>query len=293
MSCHRKYFFEFVLGWKLEGSNVHLEFGIAVHHAMEHLLLNGYSSKSMMEAYDLFEKHYRKHFTIEADIGNAPKTPGNFLTALPEYILKYKEDKFEVLHTEVSGKILIGPERYLHFRQDSIIRNELGICSFEHETGSNFNSKWANQWRQKIQVGAYAHVCYCLYGNVEEIFGVIINGMFIKNPPTRKNSPVTHFERVPIRKTSIHMEDWYHTVNYWYDRIQESFDLLDATSIDDPVMIAFPKNSESCDKYFGCPYLEYCNAWSNPLQRCEKIPSEFTQFYWNPTEVESKEVIEV
>ena len=59
------------------------------------------------------------------------------------------------------------------------------------------------------------------------------------------------------------------------------------------MLMCFPMNTESCTKYFGCAYHDFCQAWPNPLQHCEEPPLGFKIEHWDPTEGESKYVVNV
>ena len=288
MDCARHYFFEYILGWRREEPNVHLVYGTAAHLALEHLLLNGYDADSIMEAYYLFEAEYRKVFPEEMDDINSPKIPANFLFALPEYANMYKHEdaQAEVLATEIAGTVYIGDDKPMRFRMDSIIKDHLGIHSLEHKTvGRGITSAWTNQWRQKMQVGTYSHVLYCMYEE-DEVFGVVMNALCIKNPPKRANAKGNEYMRIPIRKSIRQMEDWLATANFWYDSIVRDTDAVTHVSEDDPVMKCFPKNTESCSKYFGCPFMNYCEAWSNPIQHLGNMPAGFNVDFWDPRTLE-------
>lgn len=288
MSCPRSYFWRYVAGWQRDTPNLHLEFGTAWHHAMEHLLLHGYNATE--GAYEGFLSHYRKFFPPEMDLPNAPKNPANALRALILYAQTYKEDDFETLYTEIAGSVLIKEGRKILFRNDSILRNPRTgkIFSLEHKTASQFNRAWTDQWAQKIQVGVYSHVLHC-HWDFSQVEGVVINGASIKNPPQLKkdgtpyaNSVDTSFLRVPIRRDINKMNDWLWNINYWVDQIELEMEMLLTQEEDNPAMTCFPKNTESCTKYFGCPYRDYCEAWPNPLSRIATPQPGFILEWWDP-----------
>ena len=303
MDCPRQYFFRHILGWESDEPNIHLEFGSAVHKAMEHLLINGYGADSILDAFELFVKHYRSIFPPELDEINAPKIPSNVLRALPLYCKFYNEDmkKFKVLHTEVAGVVLIGDNRKIYFKTDSIIdEKDEGIMSLEHKTTGRMTSSWAKQWPQKIQVGTYTHVLNCMY---KEAYCVKINAIVITNPPKMKKDGVTpyanardcEFRRIPLRKSMSMMDDWLYTINFWYDWIEAETDKILTQKEDDNIMTVFPKRTENCSNYFGCPYADYCQAWPNPLRKCKEPPVGFKVAHWDPSELEkeAREVVEL
>lgn len=301
MNCPRRYFYEYVLGWRSEIPNVHLEFGSAWHLAMEVFMDKGLSAESAAEAYLKFEEYYRRFFDATWDEGNAPKTPSNALRALAQYVQTYQDvDDFEILHVEVAGSVAIGKDKPIYFKTDTICRGREGIFSLEHKTGGYFSTKWAAQWRQKMQVSVYSHVLFCLY-EPEEVYGVKINGVFLTNPPQlklngepRANSRDNEFHRVPVRKNLAAMQSWLYEVNEYYDQIQNDFQRLSETKEEDEVMTAFKRNTESCTQYGPCPFLDYCSIWHNPVQHADSPPVGYKVNHWDPRKIEGvRETVEL
>jgi hypothetical protein len=152
-----------------------------------------------------------------------------------------------------------------------------------------------------MQVGVYSHVLYCYFPR-NQVFGVKINGLLPHEEPELKkdgtpkaNARDCEFCRVPIRKTLDQMEDWYWNALEWFKDIERDFNRLEEASEDESILTAFKKNTENCTKYFGCPFADYCFAWTNPLRRCSEPPMEFEVKHWNPLELvqESRNVINV
>lgn len=282
LTCPRKYFYNYILGWVPEYANIHLVFGSAWHLAMEHLLLNGHTAQSVVDAYNKFEEYYRRYFPESMDEVNTPKIPSRAFAALLDYIETYRHDTFETLYTEIAGTVYMGhnifeEDRFLHFRQDSIIRTDEGIKSREHKTGSTLSRVWRDQWQLSIQTGVYNHVLYCYFGDDpdERVAGVEINGAIF-------NKTKTQFERVPVYRSPENMRNWFWTVNNCMDLMDADFLKLSKCNHTDVIMTAFSMNPESCTKYFGCEYHDFCMAWSNPLQHCDITPLGLTTSHWNP-----------
>jgi len=283
LGCPRQYFYRYILGWQSEYPNNHLIFGEAIHLAMEYLLDNDYSTDSVAKAFDLFNNRYREDFPETTDELFGAKTPARTIEMLMEYSEKYKSDSsdFDVLYTEIAGTVPLSEDRALAFRQDTICRGQEGIFSLEHKTGGKtLDKKWQEQWALKTQIGTYSHVLYCLFPD-EEIFGVKINGLgFLKTKFS--------LERVPIRKNKESMQVWLWNTLYWLDQIYWNIELLDKCKESDPLMMAFPMNTESCENYFGCAYHDFCLAWPNPLKRCDEVPQGMKVEFWNPLEKSAK-----
>lgn len=281
LDCPRSYFFEYILGWRPEDPNIHLEFGKAWHKAMEHIILFGYTPERVYEAYLLFEEHYRQFWGPELDAQHAPKSPGNALAALAEYCKYYKDDEFSPIYTEIAGTISINPDDVIHFRMDSIIETPLGVKSREHKTGSQLSRQWTDQWKNSIQTGTYNHVLFALFP-FERVWGVEINGTIF-------NKTKVQFQRVPARRSREMMQVWLSTVNFWVSLIKNETEILfSECSEEDDCLAAFPCNPQACTKYFGCRYFDYCTAWPNPLRNAHEPPMGMKIEHWDPAEEESK-----
>jgi len=274
MDCPRSYFYEYVLGWRPDSPNIHLEFGSAWHLAMEHMILNGYGEASILEAYMKFTNYYRQFFSEVMDEQYHPKNPGMALNGLVGYSREYVNDKFTPLFTEIAGSVSLTDKYTLSFKIDSILETPDGIKSREHKTGSQLSRPWIDQWLLKMQTGVYNHVLYCLFPR-ERVWGVEINGAIFSKKEVK-------FQRVPARRTVEGMENWYWNTIWWLDELTVDFERLQTCSPDDTIMRCFKMNTENCTKYFGCRYHDFCTAWGNPLARCEEVPVGFKIEYWNP-----------
>jgi len=301
MVCPRKYFYEYVLGWRHKIPNKHLAFGTAWHLAMEVVLQDGTSAEALAKAYQSFESSYRETFDPTWDEGNSPKTPATVLRALPMYAEKYANDDFKVLRIEVAGSIPVNDKRVIHFKEDTICEGNEGIFSLEHKTGSSYTNSWIAQWPQKMQVGVYTHTLYSMYPE-NRVWGVKINGFFPREPPKMKLNGEPYkgardieFHRVPIRRDVQSLNSWLWEVNRWLDNIEDDFQRLSESTEDDPILEAFPRNTESCTKYGKpCDFIDYCTLWHNPLREAENPPLEFKVEHWDPRNRDNvKEVIEL
>jgi len=280
IKCPRSYFYEYILGWRSEAPNIHLEFGKAWHLAMEHLINNDYENDSISAAYKKFFEHYRKFFPELMDEANAPKNPANALKALVQYCEEYKEDRFTPIYTEIAGTVPVDDGKVLHFRMDSVLESQdKMIFSREHKTGSQLSRQWTDQWALAIQTGTYNHVLNCLYPP-EKVWGVEINGVFFQKKENK-------FQRVPARRNLHMMNSWQWTVCHFMNMIDFETKRMFDVKESDEVMEAFPCHPTNCTKYFGCKYHDFCMAWANPISRCDEIPLGFKTEWWNPADEES------
>lgn len=293
--CRRRYFYEYILGWRPDVPAQDLWFGESWHKAREFQLLNGYDR--YLEAYEVFEEHYRQQFPPETDELYLPKTPEAVLYALEKFAQERKRDLLdnEVLLTETSGTVPIDHQgRVLHYRMDSILRRvEDGkIFSWDHKSKKKtFNRMWSETFQLSIQNGAYTHCMYCMYP-IPDVLGVEFCGTafdyLVRGSKTRPQGYNIEFLRVPAFKPPDQMNAWLWTVNNLCDELSYEMDRLDKCSENDQVFMAFPMNDTSCTDFFGCPMHDFCISWQNPLQRAAEPPLGFREEHWNPADMETR-----
>ena len=303
MECQRKYFYEYVLGWRLDSPNIHLIFGTAWHKALAHLFLTDFSYENIKEAYhNHFLPYYREFYDPSDDEFNFPKIPIRAYLALAAYsnteFIKNFERESKIIKyggkpmVEIGGVINLSDDREMAFRMDTIAETPSGIISLEHKTGSSIYN-WDYQWSLSMQVGIYSHVLYCMYKE-KEVRGVLISGTFFKktkdDPKKDSIDPFRHFEfrNVPVYKSPGNMNVWLNNALWWLDIIEWNFDQLSECSDEDKVLTAFPMTTTNCSNWTGCPYHDFCIAWDNPLRNCDILPIGFKIDFWNPLEEEVK-----
>lgn len=280
MSCPRKYFFNNILGWTSVYPNNHFVFGSAWHVAMEHLLLNNYSPQSVTEAGKMLLERYRQELGPETDSMYGVKTPAAAFMALVHYYDRYKNDpdNYDVLYTEVGGRVKLGEEAVLAFKIDCIRqdRHTKEVEVLDHKTSQRKIAGWERIQSLSIQLMSYLHVLYSLK-EFDKIKGGRIRCTFFYKGRQE-------FEEVRIRKTPQDMESFLTDALTWYDALRRDMYLLMETCSDDTwSMPAFPRNPESCYSYGKlCTYFDVCEAWPNPLTECHTVPEGFKVEFWNP-----------
>jgi len=293
LDCPRKYFFEHMLGWRVDRPAHDLWFGESWHRAREYQLLNGYFE--LQGAFDAFMDYYRQEFDEETDELYRPKDPMGALNALVKFSEERQNDlvENEVLFTEISGTVPIAADRVIHYRMDSIMRRKEDgkIFSWDHKSAKRFSRQWSEKFHLSVQNGTYTHCLYCLYP-IEDVLGVEFCGTAFeylkKGSKDRPAGYHASFLRVPAFKTPDQMNVWLWTVNHYIDEIESEMGRLDNCKLDDPVLMAFPMNTNSCTKYWGCAFHDYCISWPNPLQKCEEPPLGFRTEFWDPSAMDTR-----
>lgn len=287
MDCPRGFFFQHILGWEQREPNVHLVFGSAWHEAMRHVLEHGTDKKSIRGGYQIFKEIFEKDFSNDPFTEeHYSKNPGNALQGLADYAATFPVDPSNTIYTEIAGAAPIREDRQIHFKMDAIRKHpeshqEAGkYYALEHKTTSRKTQSWQEKWNYKFQVGTYLHALNAWLGDRDKLDGLTIGGSIF-----RKND--TEHLRIPIRKDGEQMLEWLWTANYWWDYYEEQMrKLTREVTPDDPFMVAFPRNTESCGK-FGCKFPGICPGRSNPCRQVNPPPGYDVE-YWDPTRESSE-----
>lgn len=290
ITCPRKYFYSYILGWRLDQPAHDLHFGESWHKAREYQLLHGYDD--IEGAYNAFTLCYREKFDPSSDSIYTPKDPTAVLKALMQYADERRGDlaEYEVLYTEISGTVPVDEKRVLSYRMDSVLRRKEDdmILSMDHKSTKSFSRTWTDQFDLSMQTGTYTHCLYCLYP-IDRVLGVLYDGCSFeylkRGSGVRSAGYHINFKQVSAYKTADQMNTWLWTVNDILDRLEMEMNRLFHCSDDDDVLQAFPMNPEACTKYWGCVFHDYCLAWQNPLRRCEEPPLGFKVEYWDPSKI--------
>lgn len=278
--CGRKYFYNYVVGWNIKDPKNDLSFGTAWHFAVEHLLRNGYDPTTVNEAKFLFHESYRRDFHEVTDQIYEPKNPSQAFYALDLYADRFRRDlsEYEVLHTEVGGVVLIDEDSPMHFKMDAILKNKnTGKVFFmDHKTSKRKYYNWSSQWNLSTQMLTYLHSLYCLY-QAHEVQGGRVRGSFFYKSKDHE------FDECDIEKTPAQMQSWLSDIQYYYAGLKFEMERLEECSDDTPAMECFPRNGTACGDWGGCPYMEICDIWPNPLTKINTyVPDHLKVEFWDP-----------
>lgn len=293
MTCPRKYFYKYILGWTPQGANIHLIFGEGWHRAMEIILRQGYTAEAVEKGYQELKAYYDKYFSRENYEAYYPKEPNRALEALSRYIGEFDDSHWELQQTEIAGQVPITNDKFLHFRMDAIVRDKKTnkYILIDHKTTGRGGKTWRMKWRNSFQIKLYMHALYSLYDQ-EQVDKAIINGAII-----RKKS--MDFDRVIVRLTPRIMEEWMDDAQYWAQMIDaetEGFrsDLRQGNPEEQNTLHWFRQNPTSCMKYGKCPFFDFCTGWGNPVRKTHgEAPIGFEIDRWDPSEMRSNEVVKL
>jgi len=304
--CPRRYYFRHVRHWRRDGVALALVFGGCWHAAMDVVWRNAKSPMSDKElvtgAFEAFMTAWKEEgLPTKLDVGQeeqmAPRTPGVALDMLVAYVglrrpflkavdILAIERPFAVpLYADDDSILYVG-------RRDKDFQDEYGIQVAEHKTTTaykkdgGFRYDWLNQWSPNAQVDGYIHSSTMDYG--KRMKGVLIDGALV-------HKKERHFKFVPVDRRLEMLESWLMDTRYYINLInEEAFKLMEIREeaqnmtyplIDaEPILYAFPKNTDSCQDYGGlCPFIDLCKAYPNPELLTEP-PEGFLVDPWEPFE---------
>jgi len=287
-TCPRKYFFRKIWGLRTTGSNKHLIFGSAIHSALEALSTN----KGDLRGEDLqtavfatFLLEYRKAFSEEQDEHNKPKDPATAYDALGSYIAEYhrNDQRENTIAVEFGGSFPISDDREIFFRMDKLFidsdTEELTVR--DYKTGSRKERVWALQWDNKLQPAIYMLAASHWFQPTRffEIRGIFLYKSFSRD---RQYGNIDFLDHI-VTKTDSDLEATVFSLNYWMDCIEQDLEDLASCTPDDPFLKPFQMVGESCSKYGGCPFIDICTYYPNPLSMLTNgMLSGYDVEFWSP-----------
>jgi len=300
-SCNRKYLWEYVLGWKVDRPAQDLHFGTCWHISREHQLLYGYDK--IDEAFTLFLNAYRPQYPDDTDELYLPKTPPAALMGLLNY---YKQQSHDLVNyavaevdgrkmTELSGTVPVDEKRVLHYKIDAIMVDLIAqkYEVWDHKTTTEKwlqDTRWDNEFYLSIQNGTYTHCLYCMLP-ISQVRGVKFCktgfGFLSRGSAKRPAGYYAGIRYVDAFKNPEQMNIWLWNVLDIMNDIERDMDRLHHCKEEDPVLMAFRQNPNSCTDYRGCPYHDFCLNWPNPLQRCHRPELGFRVEFWDPSAMET------
>jgi hypothetical protein len=265
-----------------------------MHTALDALYTAGPNIEANLElAKAVFLDEYRKEFDSYTDELYFPKTPSMAFEALEDYLRVMERERgvWKPLYTEISLSVPILYGLILNGRMDQLSENiETGEKKVrEYKTTGRYDRQWRDQWLLSTQIGTYTHALYSLYPE-EEVHGVVVEAFIFQKKGVQ-------FQQLPCRRTPAQLLTWLQSTSNWALKLADELRILENYTKEEledmDVLSCFNLNPQSCTKYFGCPYHDFCSAWSNPIQEMYEPPIGFREEFWDPSEKPAKKEIRI
>lgn len=275
-TCPRKYYYSIVLGYEPRVMAPPLAFGIALHKVFEtwHKLL-----ASDAERHTALIETVRLAGLLGEKLppGDTARTKESLVRSVVWYLEQFWEDK-AVTVIQQNGKPVVEYNFQLPFMD--YLGLEIIICghldrmvawqgqvyiSDYKTTKYQLDNRFFSQFKSSTQMPLYLTACHIIaerFADLPSAHGVIIDGIQLGVNFTRCARHVVEFSLEEINEYIVDLQYW----------IKQA---MDACAKD-----YFPQNTESCQKYSGCQYLEICSK--SPARRDLFLNGNFVRRVWNP-----------
>lgn len=298
------WFYRHGLGWRPQTPSSALVFGNAWHNAMDvvwRLVCWEKQKKDVLvvaEALKAFETCWEEMdgpLTIEqyeASGYAAARGPVRTVETAHEMLIYYVRDRRSVL-TDRDLKLLdierpfavpidpANPDLYYVGRLDKVARVRGKLRIYEHKTTtlgsgtSGFQQRWIASFSPNTQVEGYLYAGSMLYG--EPIKDVFVDGALVHQ------SEHGMFRFVPVEKQWQTLDSWLWEAHYWISQVESNKAAMKEHAAGSRYLAAWPKNTNVCTDFSGCPYLDVCRVTADPTQRA--LPAGFRVEHWSPFDV--------
>lgn len=273
--CPRKYYLQVVRGYTTKQSALALDYGIALHEALEFFYRQKAAGKdfdqNVFETISLLMKH-----PLRKNIDSFEDSKRNSFT-LVETVLSYLDFyKTEPCETMIFSDGTVGVELHFQFESgfetiegekisfaghiDRLTKQDLGIFISDHKTTvMPLTQFYFDQYNPDTQM-----TLYTIAGDI--VFATPIKGVVVDAIDIKKGE----FSRQLTLRTKEICEEWLAESELWF-KVAEFYASRGV----------FPANDKSCNKYSGCPFKAYCTA---PRGLREQILQEdFVKRVWDPS----------
>lgn len=260
----------------LEGPVSGLTFGAALHEALEHADKTEPSVERAMEALD-------KAFAGMEVPEDEYRTLGRAREVIAAYIKEWAGDKLRVLSVEKPfcvplGRIegVIAEPVYVFWagKIDKIALNHNDtLWVVDHKTGAKEGEKDHMSWENASQFKGYVFAMeQSLPGRKVE--GAIIDRIIVRPPTatiTKKTKPRNQFFRIPVRFSPETIVEWQQDtlrhISTWLTYCRDE---------------SFPMNDGSCADYGGCPFWNVCTVSDHSCRSSILNGLDFKNDEWDP-----------
>jgi hypothetical protein len=292
--CPRKFFYRHVQHWVPDTTGAPLVFGSSWHEAMD-VVWQRLSSGSNLDTNELAIEALRAfidHWVSEGlpsldEMGPEEidrlgfRNPATAHEMLIHYIDERRSllegSEFELISFEEPFAVPLDPEddSLLYVgRLDKVFKLKGRHYVGEHKTTAwykkdgGFRYEFLDSFSPNSQIDGYLFAARMLYG--KSLKGVWIDAALVHK--------TVHdaFKIIPIERLTAQLDSWLWETKYWIQQI----DANKEADLSGDYMAAYPKNTQACSNYGGCPYLDLCKMWSNPSEK--ETPQGFRYDPWDP-----------
>jgi len=258
------------------------DFGTAIHAGLEHYYKKGMTLEAEGEAVDKFVEV----FTPSIDPADDKRTLAKGIEILVNYFLRYRDEPFNVVATEIGGAVELGEYLYT-FRNDLLLewQTPKGLYGMDHKTTSSLGRMVA---KPNNQLTGYIFALVEMYG--EQMLGYVMNaiGVYKETEEYDKNAPKVVspktgklvyqkkereiFLRTFTTRTKVEIEDWKQDTLHLIHQIEDCHQKN-----------RWPKHTKYCTAYSSrCQYLDLCLSQSEDILEAMIAAGIYEVDWWRP-----------
>lgn len=286
--CPRKFHYQHILGYQPRGLNVHLQFGLWFHGAMErydHAMAEGHTHdaatlRAVRWALEQSGTRDDNGWTpwSPLDRDGAPEPFKNRYTLIRSIVWAFEAHRDSPLKTVILANGQPAVELSFRFSAFNVGGEPITLCGhldrvvevdgskwvYDHKTTKGqLNAQWVRSFTPHNQFTLYTIAGKVVLGSPAR--GVLVNGVQI-------GVGFNRFVTAQIPRPAAVLEEWLADAQWWIERARE-FALTDH----------WPMNDKSCGNYGGCPFARVCAV--SPSHRKAWLEQDYDVWGWNPLEI--------
>ncbi len=307
LRCNRLYYYRHRRGWVPTKIAMPLVFGSCWHAGQDILwkaVKKGHDddvvvSLAMDAFFELWSEKYNLpgfHDMTDDEVATVGIRNLDTATGMYEGYVKARRsliESMELLHVERPFAVPLWPDdastMYIGRLDKEVLWNGR-VWAVEHKTTTEykkdgyFKASFIDGFNPNRQIDGYLHALHMEHGDKAK--GVLIDAALVHKTVHEG------FRLIPIEKTVEASDEWLWETqeeisNVKQNRLRE--EALEGSNL--PFMPAYPKNTQYCSHYSGCPYLDICKGAQNPMS-IQEPPMGYKEEFWEPfDELGLKEVL--
>lgn len=255
-TCPRKFYWRHVrhLSLMTDLTPTPLQFGIAIHSALETLYKGGSLDDSIIIFRGLFPDKY----------SNTVRTPVIGEKMLRLYYNQYMPEVWKIKHVEAHATMELSSDLMFYGRIDLIVDFLDTLYIVDHKTSSSMGFIAEPHHQLTGYIAVARTLGLDVKGGIVNILGLIKGKV--------------EFLRIMTSRTEEDIQEWIHHA------------LLTKCNIDNCIESGyFPKYTHSCGMYASkCPYMQLCTCSPRSIEYI--VEGSYTEKEWKPWETAEKEV---
>lgn len=273
-TCRKKYYFEHIRHLKPKLKGAALEFGGAIHEALDAYYSLDDKTQSIFLAKEAFKANWKDRE------GDEIRTIDNGLKLLDWYAKRYQHEPFKVVGKPETGFVFVIGDILFGGRIDLPVEWDGNLWIMEHKTTTRLANGYFNQYELDKQVTGYI-IAAEEHFKGRKVHGCIVNVMEpwkeLIRPTAKSKAPEDHFARSPITRSQMIKDRFKLNVQRIVRDIKwchENDEFMEA------------EKKEVCQYYNRpCPYLQLCQHGEDE----RVIANDYIVEPWEPFKIYESE----